>query len=509
MMRSMNSAVSALKAHQAKMDVIGNNISNVNTHGFKGSRVTFNDVLSQTLRGASSSQGGRSGTNPQQVGLGVSIGAIDTIHTRGTPDRTDVPTDVMINGDGFFIVSDDASFLNRSYTRLGAFTLDNTGNLNLGGYRVLGYRVEEDTIGENPKYGTSLEGLVISNAMTFPAQVTGVSLPYSAADASKERDVRVQGTINADLGLEANVTPKDTSVPADGVPDEWLVSSDKLQTDAHYVTVYDELGGEHELKLTFRRQFKPGFTYDWPSERFTAVPAPGAGGFADINNPNMAEAILPNSWDLIIEPVDGSERISVDGGGPLALVNQTVTFTGGNIDLSRLNIEFSNSDGSGVFANGAGTFNFNLSFEDDKGESSLKQYSTDDTTMNLAALTGYKQGKLSTYNIGTNGEIMAVFTNGQKSPIGQIALAKFKNAAGLQKTQDNLFIRTSNSGTASIGTPGSGGFAEVQSARLEMSNVDLAQEFTTMITTQRGYQANSRVITTTDEMIQELVNLKR
>ncbi len=504
MMRSMNSAVSALKAHQAKMDVIGNNISNVNTHGFKGSRVTFNDVLSQTLRGASSSQGGRSGTNPQQVGLGVSIGAIDTIHTRGTPDRTDVPTDVMINGDGFFIVSDDASFLNRSYTRLGAFTLDNTGNLNLGGYRVLGYRVEEDTIGENPKYGTSLEGLVISNAMTFPAQVTGVSNPYAAAaplGPSTERDVSVTGTINADLGLDASVTAKDTN--ADNNADEWLISAENLQTDSYYVTVYDELGGEHELKLTFRRKFRePTFVYDWTTEQFTAQ------GFADINNPDISEAILPNEWDLVIESITGSDQILLDGvaGAVTDTVITDVTFTGGNVDLSRVNIELSQPGG---FANGAGTFNFNLSFQDEKGDALLKQYSTDDTTMNLAALTGYKQGKLSTYNIGTNGEIMAVFTNGQKSPIGQIALAKFKNAAGLQKTQDNLFIRTANSGTASIGTPGSGGFAEVQSARLEMSNVDLAQEFTTMITTQRGYQANSRVITTTDEMIQELVNLKR
>ncbi|RKD27782.1 flagellar hook protein FlgE [Caminicella sporogenes DSM 14501] len=499
MMRSMNSAVSALKAHQAKMDVIGNNIANVNTVGFKAGRVTFKEVLSQTIKGASANQGGRSGTNPQQIGLGINIGSIDTIHTRGSVDRTDVPTDVMINGDGFFIVSDDENFLNRSYTRAGNFSIDSMGNLNLGGYRVLGYRIEDGTIGETPKFKTTLEGLVISKAMTFPAQVTGISEPANAKQ-STERDVIIEGNIDADLGLDASITVKDTS--GNGNADEWLVSSSKLMTNPQFITVYDELGGEHELKLTFRRKMKSGFSYDWDNEKFTSQ------SFTDANNPKIEEAIEPNKWELVIEAVNSTEAIDVNAAGspaPKYFVDN-ITFTDGKVDLSKINIELSSS--TGTFPNGADTFNFNLSFEDENGDKLLKQFSSD-STIHLQTLTGYKQGKLDSFSIGEDGIITGSFTNGKTSAIGRIALARFKNPEGLQKTQENLFVSTSNSGNPIIGKPGLGGFATLIPGALEMSNVDLAKEFTTMITTQRGFQANSRVITTTDEMLQELVNLKR
>ncbi|WIF94641.1 flagellar hook protein FlgE [Caminicella sporogenes] len=498
MMRSMNSAVSALKAHQAKMDVIGNNIANINTVGFKAGRVTFKEVLSQTIKGASANQGGRSGTNPQQIGLGINIGSIDTIHTRGSVDRTDVPTDVMINGDGFFIVSDDENFLNRSYTRAGNFSIDSMGNLNLGGYRVLGYRIEDGTIGETPKFKTTLEGLVISKAMTFPAQVTGISKPASTQQ-STERDVIIEGNIDADLGLDASITVKDTN--NDGTADEWLVPPSKLMTNPQFITVYDELGGEHELKLTFRRKMK--VKYDWDSGEIS--------DFSNGDNPKIEEAIEPNKWELVIEAVNSTEAIDVNAAGSpeQKYIVDNITFTDGKVDLSKINIELSTTDkDNDTFPNGAGTFNFNLSFEDENGDKLLKQFSSD-STIHLQTLTGYKQGKLDSFSIGEDGIITGSFTNGKTSAIGRIALAKFKNPEGLQKTQENLFIDTANSGNPIIGKPGSGGFATLIPGALEMSNVDLAKEFTTMITTQRGFQANSRVITTTDEMLQELVNLKR
>ncbi len=144
MMRSMYSGVSGLRVHQSKMDVISNNIANVNTIGYKRSTMTFQEVFSQVIRGASAPQGGRGGTNPQQIGLGVNVGAINTIHTKGAALRTDNPEDLMIDGEGFFVVSDDENFENRFYTRAGNFTLDRDGNLvTADGYKVLGYIYED------------------------------------------------------------------------------------------------------------------------------------------------------------------------------------------------------------------------------------------------------------------------------------------------------------------------------------------------------------------------------
>lgn len=492
MMGSMYSAVSGLSSHQAKMNVIGNNIANVNTVGFKRGRVTFQEAFNQTLQGASGPQGGRGGSNPKQVGLGVSVGAMDTIHTRGAVERTDIPTDLMINGDGFFIVSNDTSFLNRSYTRAGNFYLDREGNLNAAnGYRVLGYRVEE--IGEDPKFKTSLEGLVISKNMTFPAKVTGVTSTKKPQDPSKTADAKLEGNIDANTGLDAEVTAKDTD--ADGTADEWLVPAEKLKAGETTVTVYDELGGAHEIKLTFRRKFKTGFTYDWNAEKFKP------GGFADPNAPKIEEAIDPNQWDLVIEPV---------GAGAVVGGSVPVSFTDGNIDLSRINIEVQADAGDPtvLFANGARAFNFNLDFKDDKGNALVTQF-TNDSSLTATRLTGYKQGKLEEFFIGADGAIEATFSNGLSTLIGRVALANFKNPPGLVKTAENMFKDTANSGDPIVGKPGDSGFAALSPGSLEMSNVDLSKEFTDMITTQRGFQANSRIITTSDEMLQELVNLKR
>jgi flagellar hook protein FlgE len=486
------------------MDVIGNNIANVNTYGFKKGRVSFKETFSQTMQGASAPQNGRGGTNPQQMGLGVSIGAIDTIHDKGAPERTGLATDLMINGDGFFIVSDDANFLNRSYTRAGNFKIDEGGNLvTADGYRVLGNRVE--SIGEDPKYKSELEGLVISKAMTFPAKVTGSSGTFTAAP-SKTRDVSIEGNINADQGTKATITAKDTDGTAGlsnttaSAGDTFSVPASKLTAGSTTVTVYDALGGAHQVKLTFRRKFKTDFEYDWANEKFTKT------NFADpTNSYGIGEAIEPNKWEIAFELVGGGE-LDIDQTGK-AVVD--ATFTNGKIDLGKVNIEIKAGTTAGAkFPNGAETFNFNLDFKDKNGNAGLTQFS-DDTSITAHKLTGYKQGNLDSYTIGKDGVITGSFTNGMHCEIGRLALAKFKNPAGLLKSSNNLFINSPNSGEPIIGKPGASGFSDLTPGSLEMSNVDLAQEFTQMITTQRGFQANSKVITTTDEMLQELVNLKR
>lgn len=473
MMRSMFSAVSGLSSHQAKMDVIGNNIANVNTVGYKAGRVTFQEVFSQTIKGASAAQGGRGGTNPHQIGLGISVASIDTIHTRGSVERTDVPTDVMINGDGFFMVSNDPNFLNRSYTRAGNFYVDAAGNLNTAeGYRVLGYRVDEKTYGENPVFKSNLEGLTINRAASVPAQATkkidfeGILNSETKSTASYATPpTPILGTSPADTGALYLAKPADTNVAFNAATNAvYEVNPAYADAVARETTfeVYDSLGGVHKIKQSFIKtgptQFEVhSFYVKDDGSMIAATAAPLTGGVATLN------------FDAAGKWVSG---------GPLNLT----------ID--------------GALTNGAGNLPFEIKYD------KLEMFAND-STAGATSVDGYKQGILDGFSIGPDGTIEGIFSNGLKSPLGRIALANFKNPAGLLKTQANMFMNTANSGEPIIGKPGDSGFASLNPGALEMSNVDLSKEFTTMITTQRGFQANSRVITTTDQMLEELVNLKR
>ena len=221
MMRSMYSAVSSLRSHQLKMDVIGNNIANVNTVGFKGSRVTFQEVFNQTLRGAGRPQeNGRGGTNPQQVGLGTNVSSMDTFHMRGSVESTGYNTDLMINGDGFFIVSDTKSGLNRSYTRAGNFCVDEGGNLlTPDGFYVLGYRCDE-----NGNIQENLEGLKISKAETSPPKATDKA--------------EFEGNIDSDVAKRiGNVS--DPNYEPGGI-------------HTTIMKVYDSLGNAHNIEITLK-----------------------------------------------------------------------------------------------------------------------------------------------------------------------------------------------------------------------------------------------------------------
>ncbi|WP_129596937.1 flagellar hook protein FlgE [Anaerophilus nitritogenes] len=491
MMRSMYSAVSGLGVHQSKMDVIGNNIANVNTVGFKKGTMTFKEAFNQTLRGGSAPQEGRGGTNPQQIGLGVSIGAMNTIHTTGTPETTGSATDLMISGDGFFMVSDDVNFLNKSYTRAGNFGLDRDGNLVTSeGLKVLGYRAE--SIGEKSELKSTLEGLVISKAMTFPAKVTGAT-SADGNELSKTKDVLLEGNINADTGLKAEVVKKDNAGAT-----EYFISKEQLIGKSTTTVVYDQLGGAHEVKIEFRRKMEDNNYWNDPD---------GKVAWTGTEDPKIEDLIKPNEWEVVITPV-GSETIEINSAANAPI---DCTFADGNIVLPQVNIGVyppAGKDPNNKFITGAEGFNFNLSFQDENGKAAVTQFSNE-STLTATRKTGYKQGSLDEFSIGSDGSIEGSFTNGQRSVIGRVAIAKFKNPSGLLKTSDNLFKDTENSGTAIVGKPGESGFAAIAPGRLEMSNVDLGKEFTDMITTQRGFQANSRVITTTDEMLQELVNIKR
>lgn len=484
-MRSLYAAVSGLKSHQTKMDIIGNNIANVNTIAYKGARVQFKEVFNQTLKGATGAEDGKGGSNAMQVGLGIDVAAVDTMFTVGAIERTDNPTDVMIGGEGFFMVSDDPSFNNKYYTRAGNFTIDDKGNmLASGGFKVLGYRVQDGTIGPDAKLKETIESLIISKATVFPAKCTG-SIGTEDTDISKNKDVTFEGNINVNTGLKANFTETEAG--------NFLISKSDITARQTTFTVYDEMGGEHTIKMSIIRKFKDG----------VATPNAGDNSLYDVTTKNVNELYDSNKWVVELEAMDGSGgTLATSDGNPIILGFDGTKIISG--DMKNIKI-YPSGD---FFPNGARGFNFNLSFTDENGNPKITQ-SANESSVTAASIAGYKQGSLDDFSIGENGDIVGNFTNGKKSILGKIALAKFKNPSGLEKKGSNLYIDTANSGIAIIGTPGSNGFGPTVGGALEMSNVDLAREFTNMIQTQRGFQANSRIINTTDQMLEELINLKR
>ncbi|ABN51712.1 MAG TPA: flagellar hook protein FlgE [Hungateiclostridium thermocellum] len=440
MMRSMFSGVSGLQAHQTKMDVIGNNVANVNTVGFKSSRVTFQEVFSQTLKGASSPDPttGRGGTNPMQVGLGLGVATIDTLMTRGSVQRTDNPTDLAIEGDGFFIVKGGSSDTFK-FTRAGNFGIDRLGNLVTGsGLNVYGWQSYTKLPDGTYKFDTE-------------SQIEPINL-YSDDVNKNKRMIAAKATTYAIFEGNLDASYSIYSSAASGT------SSNNRFTMP--VTVYDSLGNSYKINISFWKTDVTGgvTTWTWQVDSGNGVTASGATGtilFDDQGQVIESSAVTP-SITIIPDSSVGSQNINV------------------KLDFSRLT----------MYA----------------ADSSAKATNVD----------GYPAGSLVTFSIGSDGMIMGIYSNGQQQPLGLIALASFDNPAGLEKVGENMYIPTSNSGEFKKGVKaGTEGVGTLSPGTLEMSNVDLSKEFTEMIITQRGFQANSRIITTSDEMLQELVNLKR
>ncbi|WP_073342364.1 flagellar hook protein FlgE [Caldanaerobius fijiensis] len=433
MMRSMFSAVSGLKAEQAAMDVIGNNVANVNTVGFKASRVTFKDVMSQLIKGASMPQDNRGGTNPQQVGLGVAIGSIDTLFSQGSSQRTDNPLDVMIDGNGFFTVGDLTG--SKSYTRAGNFGVDSNGNLvTAGGLYVYGWQA--DSTGKVDTSG-NLVPLNLYNKISKEAKAT--------------QNITIGGNLNANLAVNDSMTYNEM--------------------------IYDSQGRTHIINLKFT---KTG-NNTWNLEVTSYDPALGA-------TLNQNGTITPVQ---ILQPT----QISFDANGNL--INPNPNQNNGRYII---NLSVSDSDGA------ASPQNINLDI------TPLTQFAgvgNEKDTIKEVSKDGNPAGTMEGFKIDQYGNIIVTYSNGQNFIIGQLAIASISNPMGLEKVGDNLYKLTPNSGEAEYGAAGTGGRGVLNPGSLEMSNVDLAQEFTNMIITQRGYQANSRVITASDTMLQDLINIVR
>jgi flagellar hook protein FlgE len=402
MMRSMFSGVAGLRAHQTMMDVVGNNIANVNTAGYKASEVTFQEALTQVMRGPAPS------VNPLQLGLGVKVGAIDPIFTQGASQVTGRATDLAIQGEGFFVLQHGTGQI---YSRAGAFSFDAGGSLvSTDGSKVMGW-VADAT------------GKVDTNTALSPVSVPiGQVLPSRTTNT-----VEVGGNLAADVAVGATLNKS--------------------------ISVYDSIGNAHTLAVTFTK---------------TASNAWSAAATMD----GTAVTLTPASLTF-------GTNGQLTSAGPLAV--------------------------SGFTPPGANPMAFNI---DLAGATPLVQYGGG-STVQIVSQDGMPIGNLQGVKISDDGTITGQFSNGLTAVMGQVATATFANPAGLLRVGNSEFSSSVGSGLALTGTPGSGSRGALSAGTLEMANVDLAQEFTNMIIAQRGFQANSRVITVSDEMLNDLVSLKR
>ena len=456
MMRSMYSAVSGLKTHQTRMDVIGNNIANVNTVAFKSSSVTFSDILYQTTSNASGANAttGTGGVNAKQIGLGTTAAATKvSITSAGASETTGNPFDIRLtdkNSTNFFIVNNGSENV---FTRSGSFYVDGSGNLCMSstGYTVMGWQVDETT-GEIRKDTVSALRIMQEKNLTSAPEATTQATIAGVLD---ENDADVK----SDAGKVMNLN------------------------------FYDNLGYQYTAKFAIKATAKDGeYTVELTS-------------ILDSNNKNITEGFTPEQMKEIFGNTDTGTTILLK----FNTEDGKFSSIGGGKDKSvELNLNNANLNKNGNFQNITVDFSQCLNYS---GKSTI---GADAGAVDGTTGKGRKLGAMTGIFIDTNGRIYGTYDNGNTELLGQIAVAQFSNASGLEKVGESCYRTTLNSGEFDgIGVEISADGSSMTTGELEMSNVDLSSEFTSMITTQRGFQANSRVITTSDTLLEELVNLKR
>lgn len=427
---SLYSAISGLGAHGKAMDVVGDNIANVNTIGFKSGRGRFEDVLGNTV--ANASLVGAAGQGSRMAGVSQTF-------TQGALLGTGVATDLALEGDGFFIVNGNFQGVDGSfYTRAGQFHLDADGKLvNPQGLGVQGYAADARGVLSN-----QLGDLVIPPTAQVPPQATAA--------------------VSVAANLDAASTPPAAFDPLNAA------STSNFSTS---ITVYDSLGAAHNVDIYFRNA-SPG-TFEWHAL------------------------------------VDGGELTGGTAGVPVEGASGTLTFTT-NGALDTETTAASSFDFLGATPGQAMTFDFGDSITTDGGTglAGVTSYASPNTVTTLQQ-DGFSSGSLAGIAVGEDGTVVGTFTNGERRTLGEIAVARFRNNEGLARSGGSLYVATDASGVPLVGQAGTGGRGSIASESLEQSNVDLAQEFVNLIAYQRGFQANSRTVSTADEMLQELVNLKR
>lgn len=466
MLRSMYAGISGMRANQTKLDVLGNNISNSGTTAFKGSRVRFQDMLSQNVSQAVGPSRNLGGVNPMQVGLGVQVAGIDTDMSQGVMQPTNRNLDAAIDGDGYFIVATGSLPTNNnlginvdennhtitssngfsiSYTRDGSFTLDSKGNLlNSNGYRIMGYALKEKNNS--------------SSSVSIDYNANGVCnfVDCDAKDGLEADSVLVPLRIPSSVHVNASIVKKANSSSTPPIPSTYMdytgtasitgITAPTIDTnDNKYV-------GSSDLKLEIK--------YDDSSSSYHLY----------VNGDDKG-----NITQIYVD-TDGNISTSAPGG------------TEGT-DYTEINI----TNPSGVPAGDEEKYSWSYTLRADADK------------------------KITSFSIEKDGQIKATLEDGKVAALGQIAMASFNNTAGLKKLGKNLYQNTSNSGVAIIRSAvgadpsisNSDGYGDINQGVLEMSNVDLAEQFTDMIVASRSFQANGKMITTGDEILQDIINLKR
>jgi flagellar hook protein FlgE len=405
MLRSLSTGVTGLRTEQAALDVIGNNVANINTTGYKGSRVAFSDILSQTLTGDQAPSTNTGGKDATQIGLGVTLGAVSTLFTQGAIQTTDHQTDLAIQGGGLFVLKNGAQ---EFYSRAGAFTLDANGVLvdSVTGYRVQG----------------AAGDITIAPGSTVPASATANIALGGNLDGSAAAGTTYVGTLSEN----------------------------------------DSLGAAHTLTITFTK-------------------AAGAGVWnyaVTTSDPNITGLGAGASGSITF---GANGAITAGATGTLSI---SYAASAGVTSPQAVALDFGSAANTSPMTGFAGT-----------------------STAAMTSQDGYASGSLTSFTIGADGSVIGTYSNGRNQTIDQLQLASFANPEGLVRAGQNLFQVSQNSGPAQLGTPGSGGRGTIIAGALEGSNVDLAREFTEMITHQRGFEANARVIRTGDEILQTVVNM--
>ena len=568
MMRSLYSGVAGLKTHQTRMDVIGNNIANVNTTAYKSSSMTFSELMSQTTQKASGANAttGVGGTNAKQIGLGVKAGAINTaITTQGSAQSTGNPFDIMITGDNFFVVSNGSE---NFFTRDGSFYVDGAGNLAMTstGYNVMGWGVDKTT--GNIKQDTVTALRIMSSAnMTYPpeattkANISGIldqndkdvtsangktvnlnffdargysytakfTFKQSGGDKTNEyslelnkildstgKEIDISGITFGEQNLEQTLSSK-LSLNTDSykwddatkmlqttaTPPETVAELDKIFKNGALITDKDKA---EEVQKNLDAIAK-AYGYEGSTDEFLKLYTTGKAGQVTVQT--MLENMSKNMTGDDILPKAKNEELTMTG---RKFDGAKVVFDKDSGKLQSINNSTTNLSTTLNFPATMGNFS-NITIDlsectnyDNKGTSTVGATSGD-----LDGLgTGRRLGDMIGVSIQKDGMIYASYDNGMTKLLGQIATAAFANASGLEKEGDNLYSATLNSGEFDgIGVDITAGGGYMSTGQLEMSNVDLSSEFTEMITTQRGFQANSRIITVSDTLLEELTNLKR
>ncbi|MGB4175850.1 MAG: flagellar hook protein FlgE [Bacillota bacterium] len=568
MLRSLFAGVTGSRSHQSRMDVIGNNIANVNTIGYKSARMTFQEAFAQTIRSGSRPSENIGGTNPAQIGLGNMIRSIDVDMTQGGLESTEKLTDMAIDGDGFFVLSDGEA---TKYTRDGSFTLDGEGYLVApgSGYKVMGWMATDGKIDKSEslkairiQLGESMtaqatdmvryrgnlnaesSGLFDLEALGIGAEVARMlhDAAKAAAETANNRSDVADGVKSSETSINTDIsallTAANNAASSSGATATHVVAAirqdatvtdpdlrnavadacDRVASAIPGATAQDVISALERIQNTVATvTARATEAAQEAAADDSATPADvrdAVGDVLDSTNVLLASAqAAPSEWSTQTEIYD-SQGVKhelhlvftkVDDNrwvwravSPGATGEGTVIFRAdGTVDRDYMSQQVVVDP-----ANGAALINATLDF------SNITQFGAGSSVAD-AFVTGFPSGTLESFKIDPDGTITGIYSNQQNEILGQIVLAKFTNPAGLSRDGNNLYTETANSGTANIGSAAESGRGKIMSGQVEMSNVDLAREFTDMIITLRGFQANARLITTAEEMLQELIQLKR